>query len=393
LEISKQMLSGERMKSVTGRLCLLPPSAIGLLLLAPVVSPAASQSWQATVGSQNIDASKQAMAFLPNEMWISQGDSITWKTDSGESHTVTFLQQTSGGASATGTSRPSNGTSGATGCAAGGQGGTAVTASGANFEGSTCLNSGPLCDANLQQSPEPDKCGGTTYSVTFPTAGNYKLVCLIHRDMTGTVHVLPTSAGLPFSQADYDDQANEQGREILNDTDVVAARVARNSSQSGHPIRVITSGGLVATGGGKSYLAIMRFLPSKITVHVGDTVEWTNFDPAEPHSITFGVEPLVPTAVLGATPDPDGALSGTLPNTVTTSFLRADGGPSCSAAPNCANTFNPGLIGAAAQDETGAPQTSGITRARVTFTQPGTYNYFCIIHDELGMKGEVDVIP
>jgi plastocyanin len=383
------------MKATTDRRCLLRPGAIGLLLLAPIVSPAAGQSWQATVGGQNSDASKQAMAFLPNEMWIFQGDRITWNTNAGEGHTVTFLQQTSGGASTTGTTRPANGTTGATGCAGGGQGATPMTASGANFDGSTCLNSGPVCDPNLQQSPEPDKCSsGTTYSVTFPTAGNFEFICLIHRDMTGMVHVLPPSVNsLPFSQGDYDDQAAEEAREIISDTDGVEARVARNKLMPSKRTKVITSGGLVATGGGKAYLAIMRFLPSKITVHVGETVEWTNVDPAEPHTITFGAEPVSPVTLLGANADPDGAQAGTLPNTVATSFVRADGGPSCSVAPNCANTFNPGLIGAASQNQTGLPQTSGITRARVTFTQPGTYNYFCIIHDELGMKGEVDVIP
>ena len=56
---------GERMKAV--RFCLAGPGGIGLLLAASV-SPGAAQSWQATVGTQNIDASKQAMAFLPNEM-------------------------------------------------------------------------------------------------------------------------------------------------------------------------------------------------------------------------------------------------------------------------------------------------------------------------------------
>jgi len=381
------------MKAMRGRCCLRVPGAIGLLLLMmPINSPGDSQSWRATLGSQNIDASKQAMAFLPNEMWISQGDSITWKTNAGEGHTITFLQQTSGGASASGTSRPANGTTGATGCAGGGQGGTAVTANGANFDGTVCLNSGTLCDSNLQQSPEPDKCGGTTYSVTFPTAGNFKLVCLIHRDMTGTVHVLPTSASLPFSQADYDHQAEEQAGEIINGAGPVRAPFGRDGVPPGPVAKVITGGGLVATGGGKAYLAIMRFMPSKITVHVGDTVEWTNVNPAEPHTVTFGVEPLVPTTVLGAAADIDGALSGSLPNTVTAGFPRADGGPSCSVAPNCANTFNPGFIAAAAQDVTGAPQTTSITRARVTFTQPGTYNYICAIHDELGMKGEVDVI-
>jgi hypothetical protein len=35
------------------------------------------QSWHATVGGQSDDMAKQALAFLPNEIWIHAGDSIT----------------------------------------------------------------------------------------------------------------------------------------------------------------------------------------------------------------------------------------------------------------------------------------------------------------------------
>ena len=38
----------------------------------------AQQNWNATVGGQSADMSKQAVAFLPNEIWIHAGDSITW---------------------------------------------------------------------------------------------------------------------------------------------------------------------------------------------------------------------------------------------------------------------------------------------------------------------------
>ena len=56
------------------------------------------------------------------------------------------------------------------------------------------------------------------------------------------------------------------------------------------------------------------------------------------------------------------------------------------------NTFNSGLIAAALQDQVPNPQTPlGVTRARVTFTHAGTFNYFCALHDELGMVGKVIV--
>jgi plastocyanin len=32
-----------------------------------------------------------------------------------------------------------------------------------------------------------------------------------------------------------------------------------------------------------------------------------------------------------------------------------------------------------------------VTRFRVTFTTPGTFQYICSLHDDLGMKGAVTV--
>ena len=343
--------------------------ACWMLLLGVLIVPQAlkaQQTWQAIMGAQSKDMARQAMAFLPNELWVHEGDSITWTSRTNEGHTVSFLKQvTSGpstGASAAGTSRPSF----QAGCTGGAQGGASVTTlSGSNFNGTPCVNSGPFA-------------GGANYTVRFPTAGNYKLVCLIHRDMTGVVHVLDLLQPLPHEQWFYDIQAAEQAREIVWDDDRRWGKEER-VEHSRHFSRntVITTGELVATGGGKSYLAIMRFLPDTIRVHVGETVEWTNFDPTEPHTITFGTEPVPPTTLVGlnATPDPDGARHGTLPNATPDTL-----------------SLNSGFIVAALQDQTN--QTAlGVTRVRVTFAHPGRYDYICALHDELGMKGKVIVVP
>ena len=46
------------------------------------------------------------------------------------------------------------------------------------------------------------------------------------------------------------------------------------------------------------------------------------------------------------------------------------------------------------QDRVGLAQAPpGVTRFRVTFTKPGYYPYICALHDVLGMKGVVRVIP
>ena len=42
------------------------------------LSPAFGAEWKATVGAQSHDKGRQALAFLPNELWIHAGDSIAW---------------------------------------------------------------------------------------------------------------------------------------------------------------------------------------------------------------------------------------------------------------------------------------------------------------------------
>ena len=58
---------------------------------AQVVAVAAAQV-QVTAGAQSRDMASQALAFLPNELWIYSGESVTWAFPTGEIHTVTFLR-------------------------------------------------------------------------------------------------------------------------------------------------------------------------------------------------------------------------------------------------------------------------------------------------------------
>src|SRR6516165_8514366 len=58
---------------------------------APATPQPTPQTWFATVGAQSNDKGRQALAFLPNEIWIHAGDSITWQFDADEVHTVTFI--------------------------------------------------------------------------------------------------------------------------------------------------------------------------------------------------------------------------------------------------------------------------------------------------------------
>jgi plastocyanin len=216
--------------------------------------------------------------------------------------------------------------------------------------------------------------GGQTYTAKFPTAGNFRLVCLVHVDMTGVVHVLDLSDPLPHDQAFYDRQAHNERAELLSDASGLEARgttLARRTS-----LEEVTAGisAIVATtGGGVHTAAVMRFLPGTMVVHVGDTVEWTNFGPIVPHTVTFGIEPddLMPPS-LDVTTDSDGARHAII------------GSPTAN--------VNSGFLIAASQERVGLAQSAlTATRFRVTFTSPGSYDYICGLHDDLGMVGRVIV--
>lgn len=307
-----------------------------LMVAVPPAIRAQGTTWYANVGAENNDEAFQADAFLPNEIWVLAGDSITWTfVPVNEIHTVAFLTP--------GQVRPSA----SEGC-------PGTTPIGSSFTGSKCVNSGTLSNK-------------ATYTVTFPTPGNYKLVCLVHADMNGVVHVLPTSATVPYNQAFYDAQALDEARDLLNDADDAIEEVSDFPSQE-HV--VLMRGELTATAGGRQYLSIVRFLPGTIRIHAGQTVEWMNADPTEPHTVTFGSA----TGASNTTIAADGALQATISS------------PS--------STVNSGILQAAPQDRVGLAQSPpGTTRIRITFTQPGTYSYFCAIHVGLGMKGTVVVLP
>ena len=310
-----------------------------LFLAALVVfPPLLSAQWNATIGAQSADLGRQGLAFLPNELWIHAGESITWSMAANEAHTVTFLTN--------GQTRPSF----TVGC-------PGFSSDPASFDGTTCATSNLLFN-------------GDKFTVVFPVAGNFKLVCLVHSDMTGTIHVLDASRPLPHDQAFYDRVAQSETKDLLDDQDNGALKHhhSANTVTLGH-------GEIAATGGGSDSLSVMRFTDPDITVHAGETIEWTNEDPNTAHTVTFGAEPqdlFDPSP--NVTIDADGARHGVLKS------------PS--------DSVHSGFIEAAPQDRTGLPQApSGVTRFRVTFNEPGIYPYICSLHDVLGMRGTVFVLP
>jgi plastocyanin len=365
---------------------------VTLAMLGFSLSVQAQQNWHAKVGAETPGMGRQALAFLPNELWIHSGDSVTWTFNSDEIHTVSFL--------VVGQTFPSF----ATGCP--NPPGPPFFLGSASFDGSSCVTTPPSVKGN------------PTFRVTFPAPGNYKVQCLVHNTMNGVVHVLDSSFALPHNQAFYDKEAAGEERNLLTDTDhatssgmdgmsmghasaSVSIRVlAANNRLKGASKKLSASSGnsvsanahvtagvgeIASTPGGLQTDSLVRFVKGKITIHVGDTVEWSNSDPEEPHTITFGSEPqgdpFPPSS--NVTVDPDGGLRATL------------GSPS--------DSVHSGFIEQALDDQPGKPVNIhpdnaigapfNPTHFRVTFMGPGTYDYKCVLHDNLGMVGQVVVLP
>jgi plastocyanin len=320
------------MRTLTSlRLGAFAPLFIALLLL----SPFASAQWTATVGGEDNTMGRQALAFLPNEIWIHAGENVTWTLKTDEPHTITFLtpKQT----------RPSF----AVGC-------PGFSGNPATYDGTTCVTSNILFK-------------GQGLTVIFPTAGNFRVACLLHENMEGVVHVLDASQPLPHNQKFYDNEALAEKAALLTDD------IPMHHHTGGKSV-IVGQGEVVSTPAGSQTLSVLRFMDDKITVHVGDTVEFNADDPITPHTITFGNPPNNPVPPSkNVTVDPDGARHVTLQS------------PSDSA--------NSGFVQASYQDRQGLHQSlPGTTRFRVTFASAGTYQYYCLLHGVIGMTGTVTVV-
>jgi len=187
---------------------------------------------------------------------------------------------------------------------------------------------------------------------------------------TATIHVLASLTPLPHDQAFYDQQAALQSADVLSDA------MASAHNHTGSSDIAAGVGRIKGNGGGTQTASVMRFMEATKVIHVGETVEWTTVGAVTNHTITFGPEPdplhqIPPSA--NVTVDADGARHA---------FISS---PS--------DAVHSGFIGESPQDRIGLPQAPlSATRFRVPFTQPGVYQYQCVLHDGLGMVGEIIVL-
>lgn len=217
------------------------------------------RDWQVQVGSESWDQEIQGMAFLPSEIFINEGDTIHWRANSAEIHTVTFL--------ASGQSLqpfdPFNDDE--------------LQQRGKNhYDGKSYYNSGIMANVDVPGFPTVKN-----YSLTFPWKGDFTYYCLVHgMVMKGAVHVRDRGTDYPYSQADYDRRSAAQEHSIIRDGEQLDESLAQQASNH----RVIA-------GGDDGVAMVMRFVQPTVTVHVGEKVVFANTGMGAPHTVTFGTEP------------------------------------------------------------------------------------------------------
>ena len=280
-------------------------------------------TWHVRVGAETPDMAVTAMAFLPKEIWVNAGDTVHWTSNSAEPHTVTFL--------APGTTLPEFNPFDPSQT---GRAGPSVV------DGSAYANSGILATQPIFVFTDP----ATSYSLGFPTTGEFTYYCLLHGlMMTGTVHVRAAGTAYPYTQQDYDRAGTQQANAALHH-----GRDAWRDARQTHA----TNGTRVLVGVDGEGFGVSRFVRDHLVVPVGQTVSFYVAGPGAPHTVTFGEEP-PGLAILAPSGDP-------------THFAGGD--------------LNSGVL------VPGAP-------FDVTFTTPGKFPYICAIHDDMGMVGDVLVVP
>jgi plastocyanin len=327
------------------------------LLAGSLATTVHAEEWRVLVGLESGNRASQALAFLPNELWIHAEDTVHYTYPTHERHTLTFLKP--------GQTRPP-GFGPTFGVVVGCPG---VTPDGSSYDGFACVTSDVLMLAeDSAPGDEPPN-----YSVTFPSPGNFKFVCLIHADMTGVVHVVAQSAPLPHTQHFYDREMRRDGERLLADASSLGKERNSRSVESARNVVAAGIGEVETSGAGSQTASLMRFLRRTILVDVGDTVVWTSLDPSINHTVTFGAEPADPRpASANVSLTSDGAREATIAST--------------------SDNVNSGFLSPTPQDRANLAQANpGVTRFRVTFTVPGTFNYICAVHDQLGMAGTVIV--
>lgn len=314
------------------------------IILSAAMAPThalAVTRWTVIVGGHTKDNRVYANGFFPRELTIRVGDTVTWKFDG--YHNVTFLG---------GGPRPSFAIK--NGNRFYGNPQVFFPAGGNQYSGTGLHNSG---------TPQGDK--PFSYSLTFTKPGRFEYVCTIHPGMTGIVNVVQSQI------TDNPAAALARGR----NQQAASVNSGMKAYDNLNPQRSGTRVVVTLIGNRQDRYSLLRFTRDPLVISVGTTVTWTVRDPFEIHTVTFTSGNKPPGLIV---PEPQ---AGGLPK------LLLNG---AAVTPTTAKTYNgTGYVNSGLLFAVGTP--GNPSSFSLTFTKPGRYVYWCIVHADVGQKGIVVV--
>jgi plastocyanin len=358
-----------RLPAVLAAALLLVLAVVAVASAAPSTTSSARKAgttYTVWVGAENAHRGVGIMAYFPSTIRIHAGDSVRFVQNSNEIHTVTFL----GGQSmpefvvpAASLGLPPTPSPLVLNPAVTARTQGTVTLS----DQTTWANSGVMGREQGQYR---------SFKVTFTATGTYDYVCVIHGTMmSGKVVVTGNGARVLSPMKDKAIAMHQIARKMA--TVPAVFRAARHAVQPATKNPDGTWTQHVLLGYDKGQIGLMRFFPSRVRVHAGDTVEWAmGKHSMAPHTVTFLngtadtglVVPVLQqdqSVVLYLNPDV------VLPSQPAQTLLRT-------------GYYNSGLL----QPAPGT--TYSLVVGDVT---PGPLRYMCLLHDTSGMKGSLVVLP
>jgi plastocyanin len=288
------------------------------------------------------DPTIAVLEYLPQSITVTAGTTVEWRIPGPEPHTVTFMPPGQ-------TPPPPNKAAPLF---------TPTPAPNGVYDANSLVNSGLV-----PQGPAP----APPFRLTFPRAGTFSYVCLIHPQMTGTVNVVAAGTKAD-TQADVDARGATEGDQWLAE-----GRAAKQKMTTTPPTSSRNADGTttwkVEMGTSTPHTDILAFAPPSPDVKVGDTVTFVN-NSAAPHTASFagkGSLPQNPEDPAAQKPTP-----GPSPQTL-----------------NATEVFNTGTLPPNAPPGSGPPEPARSYSYLVK--APGNYTYVCIYHAPSGMAGSIKV--
>ncbi len=336
--------------------------------LAAAFAPPAPRELTLLVGGGQDTLSIQR--FSPSNTVVRAGDTVTWKLNQDdEPHTVSFLS----GEERIPFAIPNP---------AGGPpevifnpvavfpsrtpGGPVETYNGTGFAGSGIMMNDP---------PAPGVPPNNTFTLVMETPGTYDYVCLLHPPMQGTITVVESNAIDVLSQSEIDAQSEKELAEIIAETESLRAEdpvVRSEAGPNGTTIWHAQVGAMSFDQTGE----LFDFLPKNLTIQEGDTVIWSTVSPTI-HTVTFHPGREQPTLEMVHPQEQGPPVIEVTPDALFPSRPAAefDG----------TGYWNSGLM------DTYTARPPGGSAFSMTFSKAGSYDYICVVHQILGMTGNVTV--